>query len=93
MQLGCLPGFHIHSEGCQEMIWLLRGQASSKVFSWCEGWKSSVGMQKYGTKAGTGGVMPFAPLLLNPELECLLQTRSLLTSSYVAEPGQRAEGV
>lgn len=37
--------------------------------------------------------MPFAPLLLNPELERLLQTRSLLTSSYVAEPGQRAEGV
>lgn len=49
--------------------------------------------QKHGTKAGTGGVMPFAPLLLNPELERLLQTRSLLTSSYVAEPGQRAEGV
>lgn len=87
----CLSGFHIHSEGCQEMIWLLRGQASSKVFSWSEGWKSSSGMQKHGRKAGNGGIVPFAPLLLNPELEYLLQTRSLLTGGYLAEPGQHAE--
>lgn len=48
-------------------------------------------MQKHGRKAGNGGIMPFAPLLLNPELEYLLQTRSLLTGGYLAEPGQHAE--